>query len=122
MKRLALLFLIACHFPSFAQVTRWQFAPDGGIRWRIAKPASHTDHIEMSGRRISAIITYGIDSLQHLVWHRQLIFPMLRTIPNDTHASLHGSFEENIIDSITAGGQRLKESPVEFGINGYLQV
>lgn len=108
--------------PDGGRGMRWQFAPDGGIRWTVTGGASHTDHIEMSGRRLSAIITYGVDSMQRLVWHRQLVFPMLRTIPNDTHASLHGSFEDNIIESVTAEGQRLKESPTEFSINGYLSV
>ncbi len=122
MKRIIPFILIACCLHSSAQPLRWRMSPDGGISWKVNMNDPHTDHIEMSGRRLSAIITYGIDSLRHLVWQRQLVFPMLRTIPNNTHASLHNNFNENIVDSITAGGQLLKETPVEFQINGYLQV
>jgi len=122
MKKIILFLLIACHLHSFSQPLRWKLAPDGGISWKVVNGASHTDHIEMSGHRLSAIITYGIDSLQRLVWRRQLVFPMLRTIPNNTHASLRSVFEDNIIDSVTADGQLLKETPVEFHINGCLQV
>jgi hypothetical protein len=149
MKKFILLLLLACHLHSFAQSPRWQFTPDGGITWKVNvltfqtdhhtaqsltdhhtlqshtdhnTPQPHTDHIEMSGRRISAIITYGVDSAHQLVWRRQLVFPTLRTIPNNTHASLRNNFNENIIDSITADGQPLKETPLQFYINGYLQV
>lgn len=121
MKQSIFIILIVCHLPSFAQSPRWQFAPDGGITWKVDRSNPHSDHIEMSGRRLSAIITYGIDSAQRLVWRRQLVFPMLRTIPNNTHASLHGTFDDNIIDSVTADGHLLKETPAEFYTNGCLR-
>lgn len=121
MKRISLFILIACCLESSAQPFRWHMLPDGAISWKVDINDPHTDHIEMSGRRLSAIITYGIDSLRQLVWRRQLVFPMLRTIPNNTHASLHNEFDENIVDSITADGQLLKETPLEFSTHGYLR-
>ncbi len=47
----------------------------------------------MSGRRVSLILTYGVreDGSLHLT--RQVVFPTLRTIPNDTHASLSYTFD-----------------------------
>src|SRR5882672_4915871 len=120
MKKGSVIFLIACCLHSSAQELRWRMAADGSITWKVHQEKAHTDHIEMSGRGLSAIITYGIDSARQLVWRRQLVFPMLRTIPNNTHGSLRGSFDDNIIDSVTADGQLLKETPVEFNTNGYL--
>jgi hypothetical protein len=104
-----------------AQHRRWLMSPDGGIAWQVESQAPHTDRMELSGRRISAIITYGVDSAGELVLRRRLVFPMLRTRPNNTRGSLQDSFDGNIIDSITADGRRLKERPVAFTINGYLR-
>jgi hypothetical protein len=140
MKKVLSIALLACYFHSSAQQLRWRLAADGGISWKVADAhtdagktdtdyggsytdagEAHTDHIEMSGRSLSAIVTYGIDSLQQLVWKRKLIFPMLRTLPNDTRGSLQELFEENIIDSVTADGRLLKEKPVQFTIDGCLR-
>src|SRR5882757_6963974 len=120
-KKVFLILSIACCLHSRGQELRWRPARDGEIIWTFKKGDIHTDHIEMSGRRLSAIVTYGSDALQGLVLSRQLIFPMLRTRPNDTHASLKEVFNENIIDSITVNGRRLKEKPVRFAINGFLR-
>lgn len=151
MKKTILIASIACCcLHTSAQKLRWRFAADGGIAWDVAQPvnrsgsgssreeggqpahsdpiaahsdpaAAHSDHIEMSGRYLSAIVTYGIDSLQQLIWKRRLVFPMLRILPNNTRGSLQDSFDENIIDSVTADGQLLKERPIQFSIHGYLR-
>jgi hypothetical protein len=81
----AALALFACAAPS---QTRWHLEPDGGIAWDVPRRAAHQDQIEMSGLRISAIVTYGVREDGTLTLTRQLVFPGLRTIPNDTHASL----------------------------------
>lgn len=74
---------------------RWKIQPDGSIAWDI-KPgdAAHQDQIEMSGRKISAIVTYGVRADGSLTLTRQVVFPTLRTIPNDTHASLSYTFDD----------------------------
>ena len=122
MKKVLFFALLACGLHSSAQSLRWRLAADGAITWNVQRGAPHTDHIEMSGRFLSAIITYGTDSLHQLVWKRKLVFPMLRMFPNDTRGSLQDSFDDNIIDSVTADGQLLKETPAQFTLNGYLQV
>ena len=66
---------------------RWSLVDDGSIKWEVQENDSHMDHIEMSGFYISSIVHYGIKD-GRLKQNVQLIFPMLRTIPNDTHASL----------------------------------
>lgn len=41
---------------------RWKFAGDGGISWIVKPGEAHTDNIEMSGKQISAIVTYGVNA------------------------------------------------------------
>src|SRR5690349_19518540 len=79
--------LLIAPFQAVAQSPRWELVPDGGIRWNVTTSRPHTDHIEMSGQQLSAIITYGTNDRQELLVKKQLVFPMLRTIPNNTHAS-----------------------------------
>jgi hypothetical protein len=119
MKNVVWFVLLSSSLLSHAQDLRWSMTKDGGITWRVKD--AHTDHIEMSGRSLSAIVTYGADSAGRLVWQRRLVFPMLRIIPNDTHGSLQDVFNDNIIDSVTANGRPLKEDPALFSIDGYLQ-
>jgi hypothetical protein len=104
-----------------AQQLRWKMATDGGITWNVQQGNSHQDHIEMSGRQLSAIIRYGNDKTGQLVLKRKLVFPMLRTIPNNTHGSLIQTMDRNIIDSLRVNGQLIQEVPTSFHINGYLQ-
>jgi hypothetical protein len=121
MKKCLFICCLAISLHASAQQRRWHMTPDGGIAWQVEPQAPHTDRMELTGRRISAIITYGVDSAGELVLRRRLVFPMLRTLPNNTRGSLQDSFDANIIDSITADGRPLKERPVAFNINGYLR-
>ena len=91
MRRLftALVALTLTLAPSAAQ-TCWSIAPDGRSIALDVKGISlpYNDHIEMSGEMISCVLRWGIDDLGHYWQERSLVFPMLRRIPNDTHASL----------------------------------
>jgi hypothetical protein len=75
--------------------TRWTLDADGGISWNVQPGAAHQDQIEMSGRKVSLIATYGVDAEGQLLLRRQIVFPLLRTLPNDTHASLSYIFGED---------------------------
>jgi len=101
---------------------RWNLAPDGGIGWTVRSGEVHSDNIEMSGKQISAIVTYGIDSNKVLTVKKQLIFPMLRTIPNNTHASFSRKFERESEPTILVNGTALKETPVNFHHKGMLTI
>src|SRR5579872_370663 len=90
----AALGLLCFHSPATAQ-SRWKIAADGGITWDVKPGDVHQDQIEMSGKRISAIVTYGVRANGDLTLTRQLVFPGLRTLPNDTHASLSYTFGED---------------------------
>jgi len=60
--------------------TPWELAPKGGIVLKIDSATSLplTDNIEMSGKRVSAIIYYEIDQAQNLTLRKDVIFPQLR--------------------------------------------
>src|SRR5580700_11424820 len=74
---------------------RWKIDPDGGITWEVRGGLPHQDQIEMSGRKVSLILTYGVRENGSLSLTRQLVFPTLRTVPNDTHASLSYTFADD---------------------------
>jgi hypothetical protein len=71
-----------------AQETRWRLGADGGITWNVEQGKAHQDHVEMSGRRVSVIVTYGVDDRGKLFVSRHVVFPMLRFAPNKTRDHL----------------------------------
>ncbi len=100
-------------------VSRWHLTDDGGIEWQLKKNDSHMDHIEMSGLNISVIVHYGVQQAG-LKQRVQLIFPMLRTIPNDTHASLMHETDNNELTPVKINGKAVIEKPTSFFIKGIL--
>lgn len=124
MKRLNyLIFLVLVSTTLFAQNTRrWGFTADNGIRWEVKKGEVHTDHIEMSGKQLSAIVNYGVDKNGELLVQKKLIYPMLRTIPNDTHGSLTVKFNDDKKLAIRVNRTAMKEYPKSFGLKGKLVV
>lgn len=104
-----------------AQDLRWHLQKNGGIEWTVKKNAKHTDQIEMSGKQISAIITYGVNDKNNLILKRKLVFPMLRTIPNDTRGSLIRDFDQ-VTPPVLIDGTPLSEQPLAFSINGSVKV
>ncbi len=100
--------------------------PDGadGIAWDIKKEdIPHTDHLEFSGLRVSSIVTYGVDEEGNLVLKKTVVWPLLRTIPNDTHASLIHGFDENENAAIICDGNAVHdEKPYQVKFNGVLTI
>jgi hypothetical protein len=94
--RLALPFslvaLLSIAWSPVAARSRWKLDADGGITWDVRAGEAHQDQIEMSGRKVSVILTYGVAADGTVGLTRQVVFPSLRTIPNDTHASLSYTF------------------------------
>ncbi len=101
---------------------RWEINDRGGITWKIDDRVPHHDHIEMSGKRISAVISYGVEGDNSFFVKRDLVWPMLRTIPNNTHASLMHAFSEDILKSITINGNPVKEQVTQISLNGTIEV
>jgi len=99
---------------------RWNLESDGSISWTVQRGDIHTDNIEMSGRFISVIAAYGVDGTGNPLLSRQLVFPMLRTIPNDTHASIIYTFGSDIEPVIKINNRPVNEQVNRFVIRGML--
>ena len=77
----------------------WTLNNEGGISWAYAG-SSYEDHIEMSGKRVSVVLRYGIDARGRLRLSRGMVWPLLRTLPNDTHGSLQRQLEWNALEAV----------------------
>ncbi|MBQ7181318.1 MAG: hypothetical protein IJR87_08510 [Bacteroidaceae bacterium] len=106
--------LLCISFLPARSQNRWQLTDDGGIRWNIAGTGlPHEDHIEMSGRRVSVVLRYGVAADGSLIMNKSMVWPMLRTIPNNTHASLMRRFSWDAARDIVVRGARVSAERVE---------
>lgn len=115
--------LLACACAVHAnEVQRWDMNPDTSIVWKIKDDIPHYDHIEMSGKRISVVLRYGVNQDRTFFVNKSLVWPMLRTIPNDTHASLMRRYDWDALDCVTVDGKSLLsgEQVKEISIKGRL--
>ena len=89
-KRLLAIAVAALLCYTAAAQNRWTIQPDGKtIRMEVTEGKyPHSDHVEMSGKMMATVLYWGIDKEQKFTLDRSLVFPMLRRIPNNTHASL----------------------------------
>ena len=122
MRRILFWGLLLWALPSAAQTVRWHLSGDGGIDWKVGTADVHTDHIEMAGKGIAAIVTYGTAPSGRLILREHLVFPGLRKMPNDTRGSYALNFSDNVADSILVNGQPIVEKPVSFHIRGMLRI
>jgi hypothetical protein len=126
MKRIKLILLAAIFSTTMAQAQRdfirWNLAGDGGISWVVKTNDVHTDHIEMSGKQISAIVSYGLNAEKELVLKKKLIFPMLRKLPNKTGSHLSLEFDQQSQPVILVNGTKMMETPVRFHHKGLLTI
>lgn len=116
---LPVLLLAAIALP--AQELFWGMKKNGGIEWQVKPGQIHSDHLEMSGKQLSAIVRYGQEASGEVFLNRKLVFPMLRTIPNDTRGNLVREFGGNIIDQLLIENSSVKEQLQSFSIKGFLQ-
>ncbi len=109
---------------------RWRLEPDGPrIVWDVAadERLPHQDHLEMSGEAVSMVVRYGVQEDDTLHLERTLVWPMLRTLPDDTHASLMATFG---IDDLPRGEWRIRidgelappERPRRIVFDGELEI
>lgn len=120
MKRLILMAVVLSTTIAFAQTEkRWQPTTAGGIVWNVADGDSHMDHVEMSGLYNSSIVHYGVEN-GALKTKYHLVFPMLRTIPNNTHGSLAFDVEPSSQPDIMVMATPVEEFPINFGLKGIL--
>lgn len=106
-----------------AQENRWKINLSGGITWKVEESEIHKDHIEMSGKFISAVIRYGVNADNSSFVSRDIVWPMLRTIPNNTHASLTRAFNFDLLKSLSINRKAIeKEIITEFRLDGKLTI
>lgn len=124
MKKTNLLIFIFLLFSSILQgQTRWEIQNDGGILWDIKEKDSHYDHIEMSGKQISVVYRYGVNTDGSFYLDRSLVWPQLRTIPNNTHGSLIKRFGIDFLPSIMVNDLSLTNEKVKsIRLDGTLTV
>lgn len=124
MKKVALFicFVIVCSVCSYAQ-QRWHLNQDGGISWKIKSgDKAHSDHIEMSGLKVSTVVRYGVDDDGRFLLNRGMVWPMLRTIPNDTHASLMRKLGWNPLENVLINNAQIKEQVRSISLDGTVEV
>ena len=114
MKKFLFVFLfwtLVCGGTLSAQ-NRWSINPDGSISWNVKDRIPHYDHIEMSGLKVSTVLRYGGNADGSFELNKSMVWPMLRTIPNNTHASLMRRFAWNATDMVSVNGQSLSGEKV----------
>ena len=103
----------------------WAFAEGGnGIVFTPGKDnLPYTDHIEMSGEQMAFVLRWGVDDQNSFNAERSLVFPMLRTIPNNTHASLMHRVGTDVPSLLSVNGLSLVNEQVQqVCIDGYVGV
>lgn len=103
--------------------TRWNLEPDGAIAWQGNQLTTHEDHVEMSGKRVSVVLRYGIDKDGNFFVNKGMVWPMLRTVPNNTHASLMQRISWDLIDRMSVNNYYLSKGQVtKVTLEGILKV
>ena len=102
---------------------RWHLNQDRGISWEVKSgDNAHSDHIEMSGLKVSTVVRYGVDDEGKFLLNRGMVWPMLRTIPNDTHASLMRKLGWNPLENVLINNAQIKEQVRRISLDGTMEV
>jgi hypothetical protein len=119
---LALTVLCGLSFNVVAQ-TRWNITDDGAIVWKVTPDESHQDNIEMSGKKLSVIVTYGVDTNQALTLNEFVVFPTFRTVPQDTRSHISEHFGSESMPTILLDHAAPQRDIVErFRHRGIMQI
>lgn len=90
-----LLFIVLCNALLASAQDRWAIQEDGSIRWEVKDRLPHTDHIEMSGEKVSVWVRYGLDSIGRSDIFRTVVFPTFRLLPDGTRTHISYSFADS---------------------------
>lgn len=103
---------------------RWAIIPDSFVINMPVKHAAlpHSDHIEMSGKKMAVVLYWNLDSASVFGLDRSLVFPMLRTIPNNTHASYMLNNSTDLVGMLRIDGKKPTQSTDSVEINGLMKV
>lgn len=114
--------LVLAVVPAYGQ--RWQIGTDRHhIVWRPGADIPHEDCVEMTGETTSLVLRWGVDERGAFREERSIVFPLLRTVPNDTHASLVFRMATDIPSLLSVDGFALQSEKVEQVLfDGVLEV
>ena len=124
MKKIFLVLILLSAVTLSAKENRWTISGNHAVQWETSKgELPYNDHIEMSGLRASVVYYWGVDEKKQFQMDRHLVFPMLRTIPNNTHASWMPRCDVDFLKGMTANGRLMAEQEAKVvTINGTLTV
>lgn len=101
---------------------RWEINGKNGIVWKVDGRIPHSDFIEMSGLQVSAVVRYKVDENGRFSYDLSVVWPMLRTLPNDTHASLNRHFDQDFALMTESGKKPVcDEKTSSLTLDGALQ-
>ncbi len=121
---LILLLLISIQAIGQTDSNIWKINEDGSIGWSVNDSVlPHHDDIEMSGKFISAVVNYGVNADNSFSIGREVVWPMLRIIPNETRGVLLRTINDDVVKGIHIEGRRpTKELVHEVQHDGRLTV
>lgn len=126
---LAIISLICCVGISKAQKlegkANWKLGENKDIVWDLggADILPYHDHLAMSGQRVDMILEWGVDAGNNFKANRLIRWPMLRTLPDDTHASLQRRMGDTILLKPKVNGKILSDGKVRtVTIRGNMEV
>lgn len=112
-KKTLTLLLLLCAIGSMA-ASRWDIAGHHAVQWNnLRGGVPHEDHIEMSGEKISVVYYWKVDQDGQFSVDRHLVFPMLRTIPDNTHASWMPRTDIDFLTGMRVDGEQMHSDKVE---------
>ena len=101
---------------------RWTIAAGNRrIEWNVAadERLPHFDTMEMSGQRVSLILSYGASEGRELfLGKRHVVWPAYRKAPNDTHGSFSYTFKEDGVPCLLVDGKPCSEKVRMISIDG----
>lgn len=116
--------LLACFFALPLCAQRWSAGSDERhIVWCPSGDIPHYDSVEMTGESTSLVLRWGVDSEGTFHEDRSLVFPLLRTVPNDTHASLVFHNASDIPSLLSVDGMVVQSEKVrQIKFDGVMEV
>lgn len=123
MKILTIALALCLPAMTLAAQERWELDPaSNGISMDIPSNSPHSDHIEMCGKKMATVLYWNLDKDGHFSAVRSLVFPLLRTIPNNTHASLMVKNNLDVESLLRVDGQIVRSIGKKMEINGAVKV
>lgn len=112
---------MAATWPSILTAApEWRVDESGGISWEVkASQLPFGDHIEQCGKSVDAITNWDLNARGELALTRSVRWPMLRTLPDNTHAALQVPLKSETEPLIEIDGQTAPQARIDrVSING----